>query len=449
MSTAQAIARFVADTPLAAIPAPARARAATGLVDTLGAALGGCRLPAGRIALALVDAESGSGAATLLGDGRKTGLGQAAFANAVLASALDVDDGHYASISHPGAPVIPAALAAAEVQRRSGPELLAAIVVGYEVAIRAAAILNARPRERSYGSGAPGAFGAAASVARLIGLDAGRTAHALGIARCHLPVSPVLDSIPHGAMTKESVGWGALTGAVAARLAGQGFTGPETVLDEPHHRAESDLAPLGDLGARYRITEVYVKRFPACLMAHAAIDAVLELRSRLRVEDVAGVTVWTQRGAVALDDPAPRSPEGAQYSIPYTVAAALVDGVFGVDQVLEARLGDPRIRALAARVQVRHDPRLDGMYPARRPARVLIRTIGGQTHECEVLVIRGSGEAPLTDEEVDAKFLGLVEPVVGKARAALVLRRLREVETRADLSPLWRALAGCDEPDAA
>ena len=248
----------------------------------------------------------------------------------------------------------------------------------------------------------------------------------------------------HGAMTKESVGWGALTGAVAALLAEQGFTGPETVLDEPHHRAESDLAPFADLGARYRITEVYVKRFPACLMTHAAVDAALELRSRLglRVEEIAGVTVWTQRGAVALDDPAPRSSEGAQYSIPYTVAAALVHGALGVEQMLEERLGDRRTLELAARVAVRHDPRLDQMYPARRPARVAIRTVAGQAHEREVLVIRGSSEDPLRADEVEAKFLGLAEPVVGKGRADRILHLLREIETRADLSPLWRALAG-------
>ncbi len=247
MSTADAIARFVADTPFEAIPPGALARARSCLVDTLGAALGGSRLRAGRIAVALVEAEAGAGVATVLTARRKAAISQAAFANAVLASALDVDDGHYGAVGHPGAPVIPPALATAEARRRSGRELLGAVVVGYEIAIRAGEVLNARVGVRSYGSGTPGAYGAAAAVARLLGLDAGRTAHALGIARCHLPVSTVWDSVPYGAMVKESIGWGAITGTVAALLAEQGFTGPETVLDEPHHRAESDLAPLDDL----------------------------------------------------------------------------------------------------------------------------------------------------------------------------------------------------------
>ncbi|MBI4013258.1 MAG: MmgE/PrpD family protein [Candidatus Rokubacteria bacterium] len=446
MSTAAAIAKFVADTPFEAIPPGALARARSCLVDTLGAALGGSRLRAGRIAVALVEAEAGAGVATVLTARRKAAISQAAFANAVLASALDVDDGHYGAVGHPGAPVIPPALATAEARRRSGRELLGAVVVGYEIAIRAGEVLNARVGVRSYGSGTPGAYGAAAAVARLLGLDAGRTAHALGIARCHLPVSTVWDSVPYGAMVKESIGWGAITGTVAALLAEQGFTGPETVLDEPHHRAESDLAPLDDLGARYRVTEAYVKRFPACLMTHAAIDATLALRNRLDAEQdgIAGVTVWSQRAALALTDPAPRSPEGAQYSIPYTVAAALVDGVMGVDQLLDERLDDRRIRDLAARVEVRHDPRLDAVYPARRSARVTIRTVGGRTYEKEVRVLHGSSEDPLTADEVDAKFLALAEPVVGKERAARALGILREVEAHRDLSPLWQALAGSE-----
>ena len=156
------------------------------------------------------------------------------------------------------------------------------------------------------------------------------------------------------------------------------------------------------------------------------------------------MTVWSQRAALALNDPAPRSPEGAQYSIPYTVAAALVDGAFGVDQLVDERLGDRRIRDLAARVEVRHDPRLDEMYPARRSARVAIRSVQGQTHEKEVLVLRGSSEDPLTAEEVDTKFLGLAEPVVGKERAACILGLLREVEAYPDLLPLWQALAGSE-----
>jgi 2-methylcitrate dehydratase PrpD len=442
------VARFVTETPLDRIPTAALERARDGLIDTVGAALGGSRLPVARAAVAWALDESGAGVATLLGAGRRAGLSQAAFANAVLACALDFDDGHIEAITHPGAPVAPPALAAAEARARSGRELLGAVVIGYEVAIRAAAILNARPQERSYGSGAPGAYGAAASVARLLGLDATRTGHALGITWCHLPLASV-DRIRWGAMTKESVGWGALTGTVAALLAEKGFTGPPTTLDAPHHPDGSAAGLLADLGQRYRITEAYVKGFPACLMTHTAVEAALDLRQRhrLRAEDVAGATVWVQRGAAALDDPAPRSPEGAQYSVPYTVAAALVDGELTVRQMLEG-LGDRRILDLAARVVVRHDPALDAEYPSRRPARVSLRTVDGAAYEHEVRVLRGSPAAPLSAAELDAKFLGLAEPVGGGPWARRLLATLRDLGPPAELGPLWALLAHGGAPPA-
>jgi 2-methylcitrate dehydratase PrpD len=437
------IARFVAETPPERVPGEAIARARDCVIDTVGCILGGVSLAAGRIAVEAIADGGGAETATVIGAGRRAALAQAAFANAVLASALDFDDGHQGSITHPGAPVIPPAMAAAEARRRPGRDLLAAVVVGYEIAIRAAAALNARPEERSYGSGAPGAYGAAASVARLLGLDASRVRHALSIARCHLPAAPV-DRIREGAMTKESVGWGAFTGAMAARLAERGFTGPRAALSEPPHgsRPETSGALLADLGVRYRILEVYVKRFPACLMTHTALEAVLELRRRhgLRADEVVAVTVWTQRAAAALDDPAPGSAEAAQYSIPYTVAAALMDGALGVHRMTEAGLGDRRLLELATRVSVRHDPALDAVYPARRPARVSLRTAGGAIHQHEVEALRGSAEAPLGSAEREAKFLGLAEPLGGPTWARRVLGLLRELDARDDLDALWEAL---------
>jgi 2-methylcitrate dehydratase PrpD len=448
MSQAQAVARFVSEIRHDAVPAAVAARAIAALVDTVGCALAGGGGPASRAVLGLVAGEAGPGPATVLTAGRRVAVSPAVLANAMLASALDLDDGHYWSMNHPGAAVVPAALAVAEARQRSGRDLLAAVVAGYEVAIRAGGILNAHPRERIYGSGAAGAYGAAAAAARLLGLDPARTGHALGIARCHLPVSPVLDAIPHGAMAKESLAWGAMTGATAALLAARGFTGPPTALEEPHHPGATSGDALDDLGVRYRIAEVYVKRFPACLWTHAAVEAALQLRRAhgLGPEQVAEVTVWTHRRAVAIDDAAPRSVEAAQYSLPYTVAAALVDGELGVEQMRAERLGDGRLLALAARVRLALDPRLDAMYPARRAARVEIRTTDGRKGECEVLSVRGSAEDPLAPPELDAKFLRLAGPVLGEPGAREALGRLRDVEGYDDLAPLWAAL-GAERED--
>ncbi|HEV8673731.1 MAG TPA: MmgE/PrpD family protein [Methylomirabilota bacterium] len=448
MTRADAVASFVGDTDCGNLPPAVVARAKTALIDTVGCALAGGGVRASRAVLALVEAEAGAGQATVWTTGRRASISQAVLANAVLASALDFDDGHYWSMSHPGAAVVPAALAAAEARKRSGRDVLAGVVVGYEIAIHAGAILNARPRERIYGSGAPDAYGAAAAVARLLGLDRRGIMDALGIARCHLPVSPVLDSIPHGAMTKESLGWGAVTGTTAALLAEAGFTGPPTRLEEPHQAGGGEADLLAELGRRWRITETYVKRFPACLWTHAAVEAALTLRreERLASEQIQELMVWTHQRAVTIDDPAPRSVEAAQYSLPYTVAAALADGELGVEQMQERRLGEARILELAARVRLALDPRLDAMYPARRAARVEIRTTDGRKCEREVLTIKGSAEDPLTAPEVDDKFLRLAAPVLGESGARRALGVLREVERHDDLAPLWAALGRGSDP---
>jgi 2-methylcitrate dehydratase PrpD len=439
---AEALARFVSQVDAGGLPPAVVARARTALVDTVACALAGSGAPASRAVCAVIAAEAGPPHATVFGTGRRVAVSQAVLANAMLASVLDFDDGHYWSMSHPGAAVVPAALAVGEARGRRGRDVMAAVVAGYEVAIRAGGVLNARPRERLYGSGAPDAYGAAAAAARLLGLDPTRTAHALGIAHCHLPASPVLDSIRHGAMVKESLAWGASTGVTAALLAEAGLTGPPTALEPPHDGEEASPGVLADLGRRFRITETYVKRFPACLWTHAAVDAALQLRreQRLTADGIAEVTVWTHQRALAIDDPAPRSIEAAQYSLPFTVAAALADGALGVAQMCAARLGDRRLLDLAARVRLALDPRLDAMYPERRAARVEIRTTDGRKCEREVLTLRGSADDPLTAGEVDEKFLGLAEPVIGGAGARRALGLLRDVERCDDLAELWTVL---------
>jgi 2-methylcitrate dehydratase PrpD len=436
----QAVARFVADLRADALPPAVVGRAKAALVDTVACALAGGEAAASRAVLAVVAAEAGAAQAGVLTTGRRVALSQAALANAALASALDWDDGHYDALTHPGAAVAPAALAVAEAHRRSGRDVVAAVVAGYEVAIHAGVVLNARPRERLYGSGAPGAYGAAAAAARLLGLDASRVAHALGITHAHLPASPVLDSIPHGVMTKESVAWGAATGTTAALLAAAGFTGPPTALPEPDTDADPAAAAPGE---PFRILEVYVKRYPACLWTHAAVDAALALRHAhaLTGPHVAEVTVWTHQRALSIDDPAPHSIEAAQYSLPYTVAAALADGELGVEQMRQARLGDARLRQLAARVRLALDPRLDAMFPARRAARVEIRTTDGRKAEHEVLTIRGSAEDPLSAGELDDKFHRLAGPVLGARATGRALEVLRDIERYDDLAPLWAALS--------
>lgn len=173
----------------------------------------------------------------------------------MLANALDFDDGHRLTKGHPGVVVIPAALAIAESTHPTVDELRTAIIVGYEVAIRAGLDLHARSLEY-HASGAWGALGAAAAAGRLLGLDETRMRHALGLAAYHAPIAPIMRSVADPAMTKDACGWGTLVGVSSASLARDGFTA-----------LASDVAAGADLGVRWHLLDIYVKTFPCCRFA--------------------------------------------------------------------------------------------------------------------------------------------------------------------------------------
>ena len=196
----------------------------------------------------------------------RVGAPGAAFANGVLANALDFDDGHRLTKGHPGAVVIPAALAVAQLVDASEVDFLTAVVVGYEVAIRAGIALHASrarlPRLRRVGQRSapprpPRGCSGSTPIATLA---------ALGLAEYHAPIAPIMRSCAEPAMTKDACAWGACVGVTSALLAARGFTSV---------RAEFPDAELDDLGRRWRLEELYVKAYPCCRWSQGAIAAAL------------------------------------------------------------------------------------------------------------------------------------------------------------------------------
>ena len=260
------LAAFAASLSWSDVPDAVRRRAKIALLDILGASIAGCRLPIAGIASDIAPRVWGGDEASILLSGRRASPAGAAFANGCLANALDIDDGYRPIKGHPGAVVFPAALAAAESLGRDGATLLAALVAGYEVAIRAGLALHTAYADYD-GSGSWGALGAAAAAGRIIGLPAERLTHALGIAEYHGPMSPIMRCVEHPAMVKDGIGWGAMAGLGAALLAEAGFTGIPTVLD---------LHPevLSDLGRAYKIMQLYFKPHSCCRWAQPPIEGV-------------------------------------------------------------------------------------------------------------------------------------------------------------------------------
>lgn len=395
------------------------------LLDLAGATLAGCRARGAAILTEFVLASmAGTPEATILRSGRRVPAPSAALANGFMTNALDIDDGYRAIVGHPGAVLFPAVLAVAERQGATGAALLEALVVGYEVGIRAGLVMRGH-----YGlfhcSGSWGAIGAAAACGRLLGLDAGRLAHALGIAEAHAPLLPTFREVAHPAMTKDGVAWGAFAGVTAALLAERGFTALPSVFGDERHDA-----PVATLGERYEILHVYFKPYPCCRWFQPAIHGVTTLvgRHAIRPERIARIEVATFRAALDAQVRAPRSQEEAEYSLPYCVAAMAVHGELGPRQVSEGGWEDPRVLDLAQRIDLALAPDLDARFPAEALARVAIVTHDGARFESEVLPAQGGPEDPLTPTEIRAKFGRLVEGTLAPAAAAALAAAVETIQ---------------------
>lgn len=432
MTTADAVA-FARSHGRGDAPDAAREHLRTRVLDTLAVTTAGYRFPAGRLVRDYAaDRLDGEAATVLDGSASRLSLEGAILANATAANVLDADDGHREVKGHPAAIVVPAALAAAEREDATVGEFLSAVLVGYELAVRAGLAIHA-VEDRYTGTGSWGTIGAAAAVARLRDLDREAFAHALGTANYHAPRTPIMRGVERPGMTKDGIGWGAYAGTVSVLLAERGFTASGTVFDEQ----AVDITET--LGERYHVTEGYLKPYPCCRWAHPGIEAVLDLApdDGFDPATVERVRVETFEAATHIGTCAPDSVAAAEYSYPYPVAAALTHGEFTPEQLRPRTREDEQVRALADRVELHRAPDLDERFPSECLARVTVETVE-ETYRSGTTVSRGAREHPLSVTAVHEKARALLEPLaVDPATIAATLTDPSATTT--DLLAPWHA----------
>ncbi|HZW76350.1 MAG TPA: MmgE/PrpD family protein, partial [Caldimonas sp.] len=364
-------AAFVRGLAFEALPAEVVASARRSLLDLIGVAAAGSRTQAAAIAAAFAASQlcaSGRGARILF-DGRRASMAGAAFAGAAAIDSLDAHDGHVLTKGHSGAAVLPALLAVVDGAERGdagaeidGREFLACLVLGYEVATRAGIALHATAPD-FHCSGAWNALGCAAVASRLLQLDDARTRHALGVAEYFGPRGQILRACETPAMVKDGSSWGAHAGVAAALLAREGFSGAPALTVE----REDAVSFWSDLGVRWRIREQYFKAYPVCRWAQPAIEAALELQRghRFEGEDVRSIAIESFREAVALGARCgmPKATDEAQYSLAFPVAAALVFGRVGAEEVDVKGLADARVAQLVAATTATIDAEFAQRFP--------------------------------------------------------------------------------------
>jgi 2-methylcitrate dehydratase len=446
------MARWAADLRFEQISADAVHEAKRYLLDSIGCALGGYLQHDVRISLDVLGEHAGKGPATVIGTGAKMDPVTASLLNALMVRVMDYNDIYWKQDpSHPS-DIIPAALALGERTGRDGRELIVGIVLGYEFEQRLCEAAYPGIRERGWHHATLTAFASPIVAGRMLGLDAGKIQHAIGISGCrHFTLGAAVAG--KLTMMKNTVDpMATQSGVLGALLAEKGYTGPEHAIDGKEGMVHC-LGPewklpilIDGLGASWRITQCSMKAYPTEALTHTPISAVLDIvrGNDLKPERIAKVHVRSlARAADILSDPSkydPRTKETADHSLPYVIAAAIADRQVTPAQFADAKIMDPTIRAQLPKVHVVADPEIEKVFPALQRVIVKITTTDGEEFTKQVDYPKGDPRNPLTDGEVEEKFEALAGPVLTPARQAKVKEAVWGLEKLGSITELMNLL---------
>ncbi|MEX0368051.1 MAG: MmgE/PrpD family protein [Ruegeria sp.] len=388
--------------------------------DTMGVAAVGSTTPLSAIVrrtAPMIFGAGEAGAARILMDGRPVSPVGAAMAGAFTVDSIDAHDGTTPCKGHGGSALFPAliAMAQASEQPLDGKRFAEVLATGYEVAYRAGLAQHATCADY-HTSGAWTAVGVAAAGAKLLGGDAEQIRQAAGIGEYHGPRSQMMRCIDHPSMVRDGVGWGAPSGVTAAYLAMEGFTGAPALTCEGEESAEF----WADLGTGWRLVDhTHYKAYPCCRWAHPSLDAVHDMMrdNDLHHEQVASVEIRTFHYATRLAGQEPQTQDEFAYAIAFPVAAMIVRGQVGVEELTDAALRDPDILRLSRATTLIDDPEMTRISTDKRWAQVTLVLKDGRRIEDAPRTPRGDADMPLSDAQISDKFHMLADPVIGQTRA--------------------------------
>ncbi len=413
------------------------------LLDTLGVALSARTTEASQIGAKFAAMNFGptdQSRSRLLGFDGTCSVPGAAFSGAILIDSMDAHDGHRLTKGHAGATVLPSLLSMADnlINNKtaiSGKYFLELLVIGYEVSLRSGIELHKNTDEYPT-SGSWAAIGVAAMGAKLLQLDKRQLNHALGIAEYYAPRSPMMRCIDQPTMVKDGAGWGALTGVSSVFLAQEGFTGaPALCVTQADEK---------DYFIRYEILNQYFKPWPICRWAQPAVEAIVRLQKQysFNVKDIKEINISTFHNAVRLANKAPTSSDEAQYSIGYPVAAMLVRGKISPEEMSISSLNDTKIKQLQNKIKLEENQNHTNAFPAKRYASVVITLQNGEKLQLENIEARGDPDNPLSDAEIETKFVQLTEGVISSSKQNQLIQLIDNLEKEGDINALLSLILG-------
>ncbi len=443
------LAEFLTDCRFADLPDEVVAQARVVIADTVAAIAGGSQEPEVR-ALTRSQTEGIAGPATVIGAGLRTEPRTAAFLNGTAGTFLEMDEGNQFSRGHPSIHALPAALAYAELHGRSGAELIRAVVLGYEVGSRIG--IASKIRGSMHPHGTWGTVGAAVAVAALAGADAGGMADTINVSSSLGLATSRQTMLQGGTVRNAYAGVSGQMGLLTHDLVAAGFTGERDglasiwgkVLSESFEPAEMTR----ELGQRWEITRNYFKRHSCCRYNHGTLDALEQIAAQrpggLKPGEIEKIDVLTYSLAAELSDKDPQNTLAGKFSVPFAVATTIVNGSSGVMSFTWDQIRDRGIKALAARVEVREDPKLTAMMPRFRPAEVTVAFTDGSTLSAGTRTNRGDAEDPYSPDDLVDKFFELTARAWDRATAEAVYNAIMALDGAAEAGAVTEAMAAGD-----
>jgi 2-methylcitrate dehydratase PrpD len=438
------VAEFAATHPYRDIPAATVQRTKLVIADCLGAIVGGAAEPEMQDLSARLIGPDGGGPASVMGGGRRVEAGKAALLNGAAGTFLEMDEGNQFCRGHPGIHTFPAAFAWAEAHDVSGPDLIAAVTIGYEVGARVGIAAKLRPSMHPHGTW--GAICAAVAVGRLAGYDTGRMKTLLNVGSNLALATSKQTMLEGGTVRNIFAGVSGQMGILAEDLVGAGFTGEADGIAKVFGKVISDDFSPGDmvheLGERWEISRNYFKLHSCCRYNHAALDALSQIMARPgtapRAQDIATIEVDTYSMAVELNDRNPTNTLAGKFSVPFAVATTLINGSSGVGSFTWDAIGNEAIQALAQKVVLREDPSMTAKLPDLRPAAIKITLTDGSTLQAATQTNRGDWADPYSEGELTDKYFSLTARIWDRADAEAVHGEVMNLSEAASVAPLSR-----------
>jgi len=423
------------------------------LIDSIGCAYGGSQTEDVKIMTAFFNEMGGNPEASVINSSQKLPMINAGLLNSLMIRALDYNDIYWEQDpSHPS-DLIPAALTPAEVLNKSGKDLIVAIVIAYEWEQRLAEFAFPGVRETKWHHATLTQIASPFVTGKIIGLDEDQMVHATGISASH---NLTLGAVTAGKLTmmKNTVDpMATQAGILSALLAKRGYEGPEHVLDGKEGLIDTlsgnrfDLNILTDgLGKSFRITRCSMKAFPTEALTHSPMSAVIKLMksNNINKNDITEVKIRTvARAADILSDPSkydPRTRETADHSLPYCIAACIVDGTVTPESFKEEKIMDPELRSYLNKIKVIPDPEYERTFPELKKAGVEISTEDGKAFSLELDYPLGDYREPMDNDTLYTKFDSMVLPQTDQEKRDKIIEAILNLENLKNVNELTHLL---------